>query len=96
MGTAYIPSAWVGTAGKLTWAMIDKPYSAGWAIGCDGTSDDTSMTAKGTVAAMMADLNCVRSALAAQGYTRGVKGLLDIITIEDVWTRHGSATFSLT
>lgn len=75
VGTIYVPTAFVGTTGKLTWAMIDKLYAAGWAVACDGTSDDTSMTAKSSISAMMADLNAIRSTLATRGYVRGLNHL---------------------
>ena len=61
VGTIYVPSGWIGQAGKLTWSNLKDMYNAGWGICLDSERVDAPITAPSTRSAAITALQTVRS-----------------------------------
>lgn len=73
-GTAYVAptgASGVGVSDSCTLAELQALYAAGWDMACDGTTDDTAMTAQASVAAAVTNIQGVASYLTSNGMTRG-------------------------
>lgn len=74
-GSCYIfqnGASGIGLSDSMTLAEIQALYAAGWDMACDGTNDDTSMTANADPAAAVTNINSVRTYLTTNGMPRGV------------------------
>lgn len=71
VGTAYMVSDWIGTAGKLTAAQLQDLYAAGWDIGNHSKTHATLTSL--TQQQVQDELEACETALEALGLTRGTK-----------------------
>lgn len=72
--TIHIPTAWVGRGGKLDWGQIGALHAEGHEIGLDGSSDDSIMMRKTSLAAALRDLEMQQMELMSNGLPRAVSG----------------------
>lgn len=71
-GTLYVAPSFLasGPPSHLTLPQVQEMYAAGWDMGCDGTWDDSNMTAHATAADAISDISNVRQFLIDNGMPR--------------------------
>ena len=77
-GSCYIAptgASGIGVSDSMTLAELQTLYAAGWDMACDGTTDDTAMTAQASVAAAVTNINGVRTYLTSNGMPRAADHL---------------------